>query len=162
MEGLESLRTAWNEIVSGMNRRHFFHLWEWYHSYLQCLETDPNAMMFFLFTKWKTPVAIFPLRFTKISFGGMQLKTLAFPSHNHLLLCDLICHRDALYLPLFQLLSEYLRNQNISWDLIQLFHLLEDACAIQVIQKHPPARFVLTHDGRCDFMDTTGEYESFV
>jgi hypothetical protein len=79
-----------------------------------------------------------------------------------MLLGDLICNRDALNLPLFQLLSEYLRNQNKAWDLIQLFRLLEDACAIQVIQKHPPARFVLTHDGRCGFIDTTGEYESFV
>jgi hypothetical protein len=166
MEGLESLRDTWEEVISGMDHRHFFHLWEWFHSYLQCLAPDPNALMFYLFTKGKTPIAIFPLQFTKISFGVLRLKTLAFPSHGHMPLCDLICHRDALHLPLFQLLSEYLRNQNTYWDLIQLRHLLEDTCTIQVIRQHPSARFVLRydglrHDGRCDFMDATGAYETF-
>ena len=162
IEGLESLRDAWNEIVSGMTRRHFFHLWEWHHSYLKCLEPDPNNLIFFLFTKGETPVAIFPLQFTKISLGGLKLKALAFPSHNHILLCDLVCHREALPLPLFQLLSQHLRNQGKSWDMIQLPHLLEDACAIQVINNHPPSRLLLKHEGRCDFMDTTGTYEPFL
>jgi hypothetical protein len=162
MEGLESLRDAWNEIVSGMTRRHFFHLWEWHHSYLKCLEPDPDNMMFFLFTKGETPIAIFPLQLTKISLGGLKLKALAFPSHNHILLCDLVCRREALPLPLFQLLSQYLRNQGKSWDMIQLPHLLEDACAIQVTNNHLHSRFLLRHEGRCDFMDTTGTYEPFL
>jgi len=162
MEGFESLRNTWEDVVSGMESRRFFHLWEWYHSYLICLESDPNAMMFFLFKKGKTPVAIFPLQFTKISLGSLKLKALAFPSHSHLLLCDLICHRNALHLPLFHLLREYLRNQNQSWDLVQLPHLLEDACAIQLIHNRPPARFLLRHEGRCDFMVTTGTYDSFL
>jgi hypothetical protein len=162
MEGLESLRDTWEEVISGMDHRHFFHLWEWFHSYLQCLAPDPNDLMFFLFTKGKTPVAIFPLQFTKISFGVLRLRTLAFPSHGHMPLCDLICHRDALHLPLFQLLSEYLRNQRISWDMIQLPHLLEDAYTIQIIHNRPPSRFLLKHEGRCDFMDTTGTYEFFL
>ena len=163
MEGLESLRNTWDEIVSGMTRRHFFHLWEWHHSYLECLASDPNAMMFFLFTRGETPVAIFPLQFIKISLRGLILKTYTFPSHDHMMLCDLVCHREALLLPLFQLLSKHLRNQGKSWDLIQLPHLLEDACAIQVIDNHPPStRFLLRHEGRCDFMDTTGTYEPFL
>ena len=162
IKGLESLRDAWNEIVTGMTRRHFFHLWEWHYSYLKCLAPDPDAKMLFLFKKGETPVAIFPLQFTKFFLGGLKLKTLAFPSHNHLLLCDLICHRDALHLPLFQLLNRYLRNHNQSWDLIQLPHLLEDACSIQVIHNHPSSRFMLKHEGRCDFMVTTGTYDSFL
>ncbi len=162
MEGLETICNAWEDVVLGMDHRRFFHLWEWYHSYLACLEPDSNAMMFFLFKKGEIPAAIFPLQFTKISLGGMKLRALAFPSHNHLLLCDLICHRDALHLPLFQLLSEYLRKQNQSWDLVQLPHMLEDACAIQVINNHPPSRFLLRHDGRCDFLDATGTYDSFL
>jgi hypothetical protein len=162
IEGLESLRDAWNEIVSGMTRRHFFHLWEWHHSYLQYLVPDPNNLKFFLFTKGETPIAIFPLQFTKISLGGLKLKALAFPTHNHVLLCDVICHSNILHLPLFQLLSAYLRNQRKSWDLIQLPHVLEDACAIQVMNNTPPSRFLLRQDGRCDFMDTTETYESFI
>lgn len=162
LEGLESLRDTWNQIVSGMTRRHFFHLWEWHHSYLKCLVPDPNCIMFFLFTKRGIPVAIFPLQFTKISLGGLRLKALAFPPHNHLLLCDLLCYGEALNLPLFKLLSQHLRHQGESWDMIQLPHLLEDACAIQVIHNHPPPRFLLRHEGRCDFMDTTGTYEPFL
>lgn len=167
MEGLESLKDAWNDVITGMEHRHYFHLWEWFHSYLACLAPNPNELLFFLFKKGETPVAIFPLQFTTISFGGLRLRTLAFPSHGHMMLCDLICHRDALHLPLFRLLGEHLRNQKQSWDLIQLRHLLEDTCAIQVIRQHPPTRFVLRydglrHDGRCDFMDVTGTYEIFV
>lgn len=167
MEGLESLRDVWEDVLSGMERRRFFHLWEWFYSYLSCLAPDPNEMMFFLFTKGKTPVAIFPLQFTEHSFGGLRLKTLAFPCHDHMPLGDLICHREGLRLPLFLILNEYLRNQNISWDLIRLPHLLEDTCAVQMIRRHPLARSVLRydglrHDGRCDFMDATGTYEPFL
>ena len=162
MEGLESLRDAWNGIVSGMPRRHFFHLWEWHYSYLKCLEHGPNDVRFYLLKRGDTPVAVFPLQVTEISLGLLKLKALAFPSHNHVLLCDLICREDALHLPLFLLFSEYLRNQAKSWDVIHLPHLLEDACAIQAINNHPPKKFLLKHEGRCDFMDTTGTYESFL
>ena len=162
MEGLESLRDAWSEIVSGMTSRHFFHLWEWHHSYLKCLEPDPKGLKYFLFTKGEIPVAIFPLRFTEISLGGLKFKAFTFPSHNHMLLCDVVCHGEALHLPLIQLLGQHLRNQGKPWDMIQLPNLLEDACAIQVINNHPPSRFLLKHEGHCDFMDTTGTYESFL
>ncbi len=162
MEGLESLRDAWNEILSGMTRRHFFHLWEWHYSYLKCLEPDLRSVMFFLFTKGATPVAILPLQFTKISLGGLKLKSLAFPSHDHMPLCDLVCNKEALNLPLFLFLSQYLRNQGKLWDMIQLPHLLEDAYALQVINNHPPSRFLLKHEGCCDVMDATGSYETFL
>ena len=162
MEGLESLRSTWDEVLAGMTHRRFFHLWQWYHSYLKCLAPDPNNLMFFLFTKGETPVAIFPLQFSKISLGGLELKALAFPSHNHMPFCDLVCNREALHLPLFQLLSQHLRNQGKSWDMIKLLHLLEDACAIQVNNNQPPPRFLLRNEGRCNFIDTTGTYESFL
>lgn len=162
MAGLESLRGVWNEIVSGMIRRHYFHLWEWHYSYLQCLEPDPQSLRYFLFTKGHIPVAILPLQFTKTSLGGMKLKTVTFPAHSHLWLCDLVCHRDALHLPLFQLLSRHLRKQGKAWDMIQLSHLLEDACALRVISNRPPSRFLLRYEGRCNFIDTTVTYESFI
>jgi len=163
VEGLESLRNTWEDVVSGMHNRRFFHLWEWHHSYLKCLEPDPQSLLYFLFTKGKTPVAIFPLRVTKISLGGLQLKTLTFSSsQNHAQICDIICHRDALHLPLFQLLVQHLRNQGESWDVIHLPHLLEDACAITTIQQYPPSAFVLRPDGGCDFIDVTGTYEAYV
>ncbi|MFZ3115258.1 MAG: GNAT family N-acetyltransferase [Syntrophales bacterium] len=162
MAGLESLRNVWNEIVSGMNRRHYFHLWEWHYSHLKCLEADPRSLVFFLFTKGTLPVAIFPLQFTKVSLGGLKLKALAFPSHDHMQLCDLVCHRDALDLPLFRILSQHLSKQGKLWDMIQLPHLLEGACALQIVNNQPPPRFLLKHEGRCDSMDTTGTYESFL
>lgn len=163
MEGLESLRDTWENVLSGMHHRRFFHLWGWHHRYLKCMEPDPQSLLYFLFTKGKTPVAIFPLRVTKISLGGLRLKTLTFSSsHNHALFCDIICHRDALHLPLFQLLVQHLRNQGESWDVIHLPHLLEDACAITAIQHYPPSAFVLRRDGGCDFIDVTGTYEAYV
>jgi len=161
MEGLESLRDTWKAVVSGMHHRCFIHLWEWHHSYLKCLESDPQSLLYFLFTKGKTPVAIFPLRITRISLAGLQLKTLAFPSHNHISICDIICHRDALHLPLFQLLVQHLRRQGKSWDVIHLPHLLENACAVTAIQQHPPFAFLFRHEGGCDFIDVTGTYEAY-
>jgi len=162
LKGLESLKDDWNNIVSGMPRRHFFHLWEWYHSYLQCLEPNPDCMLFFLFRKGETPVAVLPLQVAKISLGGLKLKALAFPSHNHLLLCDLIGKPEALNLPLLQVLNQHLRAQGQSWDVIHLPHLLEDACTLPVVKNHPPPRFLLKQEGRCDFMDATATYESFL
>lgn len=160
MEGLESLRDAWDEIVSGMSRRHFFHLWEWHHSYLKWLEPDPDNMMFFLFTNGETPVAVFPLRFARISLGGLKLRALTFPSHDHTAICDIVCHRDALKLPLFQLLVQHLRNERESWDVIHLPHMLEDSCAIAAIQEHPPSAFLIKREGGCDCLGVTETYDS--
>ncbi|MFH0994398.1 MAG: GNAT family N-acetyltransferase [Pseudomonadota bacterium] len=156
-----SLRDTWEDVISGMHHRRFYHLWEWHHSYLKCLDPDPQSLLYFLFTKGKTPVAIFPLRFTKLSLRGMQLKTLAFPSHDHMSICDIICHRDALHLPLFQLLAKHLRNQGEPWDVIHLPHLLEDDGAITALQQHPPSAYLLRHEGGCDFINVTGTYEAY-
>lgn len=160
MEGLESLKCVWNAIVSGMTRRHFYHLWEWHHSYLKWLEPTPGSIMYFLFKKGATPVAIFPLQSSNISLRGLKLKALAFPSHAHMPICDILCHRDALQLPLFQLLIEYLRNQGESWDVIHMPHLLEDACAITVIQGRPTAAFQLRREGGYDCIDVSETYEA--
>jgi hypothetical protein len=162
MEGLESLRDAWSKILSGMTRRHFFHLWEWHYSYLKCLETNPNSLIYFLFMKEDSPIAIFPLQSTKTSLGGLRLKTLAFPSHNHIPLSDMICRREALQLPLFQLLVRHLRDEGKSWDMIRLHHVLDDACAIQITNNHPPPRFLIRQEGRCDFIDAAETYEVFL
>ena len=145
-----------------MDNRRFFHLWEWYYSYLNCLASDPDALIFFLFTQGKRPLAIFPLQFVTLSLGFLKLKALVFPPHDHLPLCDLICHRDAISLPLFQRLGDHLRDGNRSWDMIQLSPLLEDACALAVIGNHPAPRFLRKHEGRCNYMDATGSYESFL
>jgi CelD/BcsL family acetyltransferase involved in cellulose biosynthesis len=160
--GLESIRNAWEDVFAGMERRLFFHLWEWYYSYLKCLAPDPDALLFFLFKKDGTPVAVFPLELTEISLRGLKLKSLTFPSHDHLPLCDLICRREALDLPLFQVLIEALRNRRNNWDLIRLSHLMEDSCVLRMIRQRPPGRFVLRPDGCCDFMYTTESYESFL
>jgi hypothetical protein len=161
LEGLESLREGWNKIVSVMSRRNFSHLWEWYHGYLQWLEPDPASILFFLFEKEGDPIAIFPLRATEVSLRGLKLSTLAFISHAHMQLCDVISRDDTLQLPLFQLLSRHLRHLDESWDLIQLPFLLEDACAVRAVHNRPPARLLLRFDTRCDFLDTTGSYPSF-
>jgi hypothetical protein len=163
MEGLERLKSAWEEILANMTHRRFFHLWEWYHSYLKCLAPDPDAILFFLFTKERTPIAIFPLHDTRFAVAGLQLKALSFPSHDHLLLCDLICQDNAFNLPLFQLLRQYLKQQGKSWDVIILRHLLEDACAMRAIHQYPPSRFLLRHEGGCDYTNTESTtYEAYI
>jgi hypothetical protein len=162
MEGLEHLRTPWRDVVAGMTRRHFFHLWEWYYSYLKCLAGNPNRLLFFLVTRGKTPLAILPLQFTPISLGGVRLRALTFPAHDHLLLWDLICCREAHNLPLFELLGRHLRNERQSWDLIQLPHLLQDACALQVLDNYPPSKWLLKSEERCDFIDTTVSHDHFL
>ena len=162
LKRLESLQEAWNAITADMTRKSFCHLWEWYHSYLRCMAPDPNAVMFFLFMKGETPVALLPLQFTFVSLGGLKLKALAFPSHNHLLLCDLICRDDALHLPLFPLFIDYLKSRNVPCDLIELPHLVEGSNAIQTIHNHPFPRFLLKPEGGCDFLNTTETYEAFL
>ncbi len=159
MSGLEALREKWKDVLSGMTRRRFFHLWEWYHSYLKCLEPEPDAMFFFLFSRGDAPAAVFPLRLSTISRFGVRFNLLSFPSHNHLLLCDIVCREDAIGLPLFQIFTRYLKRQKMPWDVICLPHLLEDACAIRMLRKHAHPKALLQTEGRCDFTDTTGSYE---
>ena len=160
MNGLEALREKWKDVLSGMTRRRFFHLWEWHHSYLECLETEPDAMFFFLFSEGDTPVAVFPLRLSTISKFGVRFNRWTFPSHNHLLLSDIICREDAIALPLFQIFTRYLRRRKMPWDVICLAHLLEDACAVRVLRTHANPKTLLQTEGRCDFTDTVGGYET--
>ena len=163
LAGLESLREAWGEVVSGMGHRRFFHLWEWYWGYLTCLEPEPDRLTFFLLSQGTMPVAIFPLQFTRVSSGGMRLKAWAFPAHRHLSLCDILCRDEAVHLPLFPALIGFLGNQGgRPWDVIQLSHLLEDACALRALRQQMPPRVLTQREGRCDFLDATGEYEPFL
>lgn len=163
MQGLELLRGAWEEILSEAQHFRFFHMWEWYYCYLKCIVPTPDDYLFFLFTKNKTPIAILPLRFTGLSLEGFKIRALSFPSHDHVPLCDMICRKDALDVPLFAILGQYLKEQNQGWDVMVLRHLLEDAFVMQAMQRHPPARFLIRHEGGCDFNITKGKtYESYI
>lgn len=156
IEGLELIREAWQDILSHMQESGFFHQWEWYHSYLKCLEPDPDAYEFYLFTREDVPAAVFPLHRTMMKKGGFRLRALSLPVHDHFLLCDLICRDDALRLPLLSLLGRYLKKQGTPWDVIVLRHILENACAMKIIQQDPPSRWLLREEGVSDYTVTNG------
>lgn len=162
-KGLELLRNTWDELLANIRPRHFFHLREWHQSYLTCLEQKPDDFLFFLFTKGQTPLAIFPLGFTKFAVGGIQLQALSLPCHDHVLLGDLLWDNESFHLPLFQRLGQHLKSERLSWDIILLPHLLEDSCVIRAVEKNPPARFLVRQEGGCDYTITKGTpYETYL
>lgn len=162
IDGLEALRSSWEEIVMNISSsRRFFHNWQWHMSHLKCLVPEPDSIHFFLFTKEKTPMAILPLQENLISVSGRKMKSLTFPQHSHVSICDLICHREALFLPLFHLLCEYLKYHGYSWDMILIPHILEDSCAIRVLRDHRPPLFILRNEGVCNYLDASVKYETY-
>ncbi len=163
IKGLDSLQSSWDQVLANIKQRHFFHLRQWHQSYLACLEQKPDNFLFFLFSKGQMPLAIFPLALTTFAVGGIRLKALSLPSHEHVLLGDLIWRDDALNLPLFKLLGQYLKKQGIAWDIILLPHLLEDSCVLKAIEKSPPPRFLVRQEGGCDYTITKGAtYETYL
>ena len=47
-DGFESIRHAWKNLTAQNPRSRYFHTYSWLRAYFECLEPDPDAMMFTL------------------------------------------------------------------------------------------------------------------
>ncbi len=64
-EGLYSLKDEWLEVTNSLRNKRFYHLYQWYKSYLESIGKEDNSIYFILLYKNKILQVIFPLRICK-------------------------------------------------------------------------------------------------
>lgn len=139
--GLDAIESQWQAIAATQPRKRFFHLFSWYRSYINTLETDPASVHFFVVHRDGVPTGLFPLKSARRTLFGIPFRTLEFPSHPHLDLSDVLLGGAPQETSLLKALVSYLSRQHrLRWDLIFLPNLLEDSLALRSLQTHPPAR----------------------
>jgi len=160
--GLLALRPSWERIVAGMTRPCFWHLWGFHLAYLSCLAPEPEDLLFFLFEQENSPLAIFPLACGTARRGGLKLKSLSLPAHDHLPITDIILSPGAIGLPLFDLFEDHLKKMGYGWDVLILPNLLADSAAHKILSLSRCRRLLSRPEGGCDYSETTIPYESFI
>ncbi len=146
-KGLSLIQDDWHQISRAFSNKRFFHLYEWYQSYLEHLEKTDTSLVFFLVCRQAIPLAIFPLKKTNRKMLGFNFRTLETPSHDYLDLSDFICADPEDISGLFQYLLVYLcREYNQAWDFIVIPRALDDSKIIQGLKgnKHIPLTIIET------------------
>lgn len=129
--GLEEISGAWNAVVSQMANPHFFQQYSWYAAYIDTLAEHPDSMLFGVVTHDGVPAAVLPLKQETRSVGGVTLRTLELPRHDHLHLRDIVVRdasRDSFSTE--QIVRLLKAEQWLRWDVLALWHVLDDACAM--------------------------------
>ncbi len=152
-EGLLSIRDHWKTLVNSLKHRRFFHFYEWYDSYVQCLEPRDSSIRFFVVYDNGAPIAIFPLRSGTFSIFGVPVRALELPHNQHMPLCDFIYDPTGPNAHLVALLVNHLRTSQVQgWDVIRLPNLLEDSAALFSLRHSAPPLTILEPFARCDYL----------
>lgn len=147
-EGLNALREAWNRLAQSLQSSWFFHLHGWYRSYLEALEPDPQSVHFFVLYRDGSPVAIFPLKYSTRRLRGVLLRSLEFPQHEHLNLCDAVFERSSNNEGLVRILVSHLRGQSdLLWDVLYLSRIVEDSAVAFSLNAAPPPCLIPSRRG---------------
>ena len=138
LEGLKSLETEWRALSRGMDRRSFYHEYDWFRSRLAC-RADTDAEPIFVIARLLdgTPVAIFPLQQAKICKGGLPLGSLRIYWPDHMDVNDFIIDDRRLEVNLVRLLIDYLKRQpGIRFHLLELQNVPEAGAIDKAMRAH--------------------------
>jgi CelD/BcsL family acetyltransferase involved in cellulose biosynthesis len=125
--GLLELRAAWQQLVSRLARRRFFHEWAWFDAWLHELEPQPDGVLFVELQLAGRCVAIVPLVARRQRRAGLNLRVLALPEHDHLPLADILCDRDVDGAQVLRALMRGLAQAGIAWDLLRFSMVMEES-----------------------------------
>lgn len=159
-EGFASIRDRWQRLIQRLDSKGFWHYYEWYESYLEHLEPEPQRLFFFVLFHAQEVVAILPFKHQRRRFKGVPLNVLELPKHAHIKLKDIV-FPDAFQTDgaIQALLNGLQRQQLPSWDVIIMHDLLPDAYALKAFSKMPAARIVEPHDA-CDSIPIGSSYDA--
>lgn len=164
-EGLARIEGEWDRVVRRVERPRFFHLYDWYWSYLDALEADASAVHFFVAYRDGEPVAVFPLRGGVRVRHGLELRFLEVPSHPHLPLSDFIGARTEEARGVLRALLGHLAGDRRgpalrpAWDYLSIQPLLEDSCAAAWLERDRPPLLLLEQLGKCNYILAESSYE---
>src|SRR5579863_3101826 len=87
-EGLQALYRDWDKLARTLTPHRFFHRYDWYKSYMDTLEDDPQSVHFFAVYRHGALFGIVPLKASVRQWHGLPLRTLNLPDHVHMDLRD--------------------------------------------------------------------------
>jgi CelD/BcsL family acetyltransferase involved in cellulose biosynthesis len=144
------MRDEWDGIVRMLPSPRFFHFPIWYESYLESLEDRPDDVVFAVVRDGPAAVAVLPLKQERRTVGGVSIRTLELPRHDHLHLRDiLVAPSHAAGISLTMLVTLLKQCSHLRWDVLALWHALEDSCAMDAHRAGAPAMTLCTPRFNC-------------
>jgi len=149
--GLAAIREDWERVTGALDKPRFFHLYEWYESYLNTL---PDSPVYFVVARRKgAPVGVIPLVTSPLRLAGTKLRGLSLPHHPHMLLCDAPLTNEGLDDITSRQLIAYLRRQRgIKWDVLFFPNLLEDSGLLSALNAGPTVLRISEPQTRCNYL----------
>jgi CelD/BcsL family acetyltransferase involved in cellulose biosynthesis len=149
--GLAAIREDWKSVTRALNKPRFFHLYEWYESYLNTLSDSP--VYFVLARRKGAPVGVIPLSISPQRLAGTKLRALSLPHHPHMLLCDAsLTNEGADHITMRELIKYLRRQRRLEWDVLFFPNLLEDSGLLSALNAGPPALRILEPQTRCNYL----------
>jgi CelD/BcsL family acetyltransferase involved in cellulose biosynthesis len=149
--GLAAIREDWKRVTRALDEPRFFHLYEWYESYLNTLSDSP--VYFALARRKGAPVGVIPLVMSPLRIARAKLRALSLPHHPHMLLCDApLTNEGADQITMRELIAFLRRQRRIRWDVLFFPNLLEDSGLLSALNAGPTALFVSEPQTRCDYL----------
>lgn len=146
----ERLREAWTSVVGQLDQPAYYHYFEWYESYVNTLESQPELMLFVIAYRNAKPVAVFPLRFGRMRLAGVPVRALEIPQSPVMLLGDFIfriCPENA---GIVRQLMEFLQHEKgLRWDVVKISNTLEGSAALFSIRSDRPTRCLEDDERGC-------------
>ena len=137
--GLVQAAEDWRSVLVRISRRRFFHTVEWHQSYLETLDASPDHLYTNVIYRDAVPVAVLPLKQERRPVGGVSIRTLELPRHTELHLRDIIVADDAREsLSLDEIVSLLKQSPELRWDVLALWHALDDSCICSAAQLKSP------------------------
>lgn len=165
-DGFLSIRDHWESILSGMGEgRRYFHLYEWFKSYLDTLEANPAQVDFHVVFRDAIPVAIFPSCIVSGQLGVIPARLLDIPPsphYGHTPLSDFLCEQNNRNGMLLSYLIGYLRrSRQFDWDCLRLTRILSDSNALFCLGEMSPNLVIREAAGQSNYLQYAS-YEQFL
>lgn len=152
-----ALDGVWRAVLSGMQRRQFWHLREWFENYAHTLGRD--EIRFFIACYCRRPIGILPLCERERMMCGMRLRTLELPTHAHMPLSDFIVDTRFITPEFLLRLEHFLAQEKIAWDALVLQNAPADSCVLRLVNAGK-RRHVVAASRRYDCIRVRGDYEA--
>lgn len=119
-EDLLSIRSDWMRLANTLERRGFYHLPDWYQSYLESGDEACASFVLIALYKGDKLVAVLPLQESLRKVAGLPVRVLEFPKTESRLHDVLIAPAVTLEFVLGVLRTRLRRDCGVAWDVLRL------------------------------------------
>ncbi len=160
--GLEGLAPDWAALSQSLPDPSYVQLWGWHRSLVEALVPEPEEVAFCVLRDAAgAAVAIVPLLRTRQRMGGVPVRVLQLPSHEHMHHTDLLVHpgwRTRIELPA---LMARVAAQGLAFDVLVLGPVLADSTARAIFESGKPLLALVEPARQSDAL-ATGNHEQLL